>query len=219
MRWRRVRRMKWINKKRCAAGGRDEEDAEQEDAVGHEARQRANLVSKRISMCGGRTRGMRRGRSDNAKMTRTMRLMRAMGKGSRGIGGGGAHEKLLSRRRRGRAGSVRLLPPLIHAPLPFLYHLYTPRRDALYFRLLPLILIPTNTGATNTSNHRNTRKIAAATMAAPPTVDDVVTLIRGESLSVDGGGRAGGGSTVVVVALGVREVGLCARVGARRKKA
>ena len=93
MRWRRVKRMKWINKKRCAAGGHEEEDAEQEDEVGHEARQRANLVSKRIRMCGGRTRGMRRGRSDNAKMTRTMRLMRAMGKGSRGIGGGGAHEK------------------------------------------------------------------------------------------------------------------------------
>ena len=104
------------------------------------------------------------------------------------------------------------------APLPFLYHLYTPRRDALYLRLLPLILIPTHTSATNTSNHRNTRKLAAATTAAPPTVDGVATLIRGESLSVDGGGRVGGGGTVVAFALGVREVGLCARVGARRKK-
>jgi len=106
----------------------------------------------------------------------------------------------------------------IHAPLPFLYHLYTPRRGALYLRLLPLILIPTNTGATNTSNHRNTRKIAAATTAAPPTVDGVATLIRGESLSVDGGGRAGGCGTVVAFVLGVREVGLCARVGARKKR-
>ena len=105
----------------------------------------------------------------------------------------------------------------IHAPLPFLYHLYTPRRGALYLRLLPLVMIPTNTGAANTSNHRNTRKIAAATTAAPPTVDGVATLIRGESLSVDGGGRAGGCGTVVAFVLGVREVGLCARVGARRK--
>ena len=107
----------------------------------------------------------------------------------------------------------------IHAPLPFLCHLYTPRRGALYLRLLPLILIPANTGAANTSNHRSTRKIAAATTAAPPTVDGVATLIRGESLSVDGGGRAGGCGTVVAFGVGVREVGLCARVGARRKKA
>ena len=111
-------------RKRCATGGREEEHAEQEDAGGHDARQRVNLMSKRISMCGGRTRGMRRGRSDNTRMMRTMRLMRAMGTEPSGIGGGGAHEKLLSRRRRGRAGrpaSSHPHPRAASLPLPPLH--------------------------------------------------------------------------------------------------